>query len=170
MTPPDTRRIVPETGDERMLLDAFLDFHRETLRWKCAGLSDEQLRSRSVEPSSMSLLGIVRHLAEVELSWFVRRFAGQDVPFLYCSDDNPDGEFDDVDAADAATTWATYDDVIVRAKDAVAGASLDTEFVRPSDQKSYSLRWLYLHMIEEYARHNGHADLLRERIDGAVGE
>ncbi|HVQ21721.1 MAG TPA: DUF664 domain-containing protein, partial [Candidatus Saccharimonadia bacterium] len=67
-----------------MLLDAFLDFHRDTLRWKCAGLSDEQLRRRSVEPSSMSLLGIVRHLAEVELSWFVRRFAGQDVPLLYC--------------------------------------------------------------------------------------
>jgi uncharacterized damage-inducible protein DinB len=161
---------VPETGDERMLLDAFLDFHRDTLRWKCAGLSDEQLRRRSVEPSSMSLLGIVRHLAEVELSWFVRRFAGQDVPLLYCSDDNPDGDFDDVDAADAATTWATYDEVIVRAKDAVAGASLDAEFIRPSDQKRYSLRWLYLHLIEEYARHNGHADLLRERIDGAVGE
>jgi uncharacterized damage-inducible protein DinB len=170
VTPPDTRRIVPETGDERMLLDAFLDFHRDTLRWKCAGLSDEQLRCRSVEPSSMSLLGLVRHLAEVELAWFVRRFAGRDVPLLYCSDDNPDGEFDDVDKADAATTWATYDEVIARANEAVAGASLDAEFIHPRDQQPYSLRWVYLHMVEEYARHNGHADLLRERIDGATGE
>jgi uncharacterized damage-inducible protein DinB len=170
VTPPDTRVRTPETGDERTLLDAFLDFHRETLRWKCAGLTDEQLRSRPIESTTLSLLGLVRHLAEVEQSWFVRRFAGQDVPLLYCSDDDPDGDFDNVETADVAAAWATFDEMIARAKDVSKGASLDAEFVHPRTQRPHSLRWIYLHMIEEYARHNGHADLLRERIDGATGE
>jgi uncharacterized damage-inducible protein DinB len=170
VTPADTRILTPETGDERTLLDAFLDFHRATLRWKCAELTDEQLRSQPIESSTLSLLGLVRHLAEVELSWFVRRFAGRDVPMLYCSDDDPDGDFDHVETADVAAAWTTFDEVIARAKDAVKGASLDAEFIHPRDKKPYSLRWVYLHMIEEYARHNGHADLLRERIDGATGE
>ena len=170
MTPPDTRVLTPETGDERMLLDAFLDFHRATLRWKCAELTDDQLRSRPIESTSLSLLGLVRHMSDVELSWFVRRFAGQDVALNYWSDDDPDGDFDHVETADVAASWATYDEVIARAKDAADGASLDAEFIHPRDQKPYSLRWVYLHMIEEYARHNGHADLLRERIDGATGE
>jgi hypothetical protein len=116
------------------------------------------------------LLGLVRHLAEVEQSWFIRRFAGRDVPMLYCSDDDPDGDFANVETASVVAAWSTFDDVIARAKDAVEGASLDAEFFHPRHQKSYSLRWVYLHMIEEYARHNGHADLLRERIDGATGE
>jgi uncharacterized damage-inducible protein DinB len=170
VTPPDTRVWTPETGDERTLLDSFLDFHRDTLRWKCADLTDEQLRSRPIESSALSLLGLVRHLAEVEQSWFIRRFAGRDVPLLYGSDDDPGGDFDNVETASVAAAWRTFDDVIARAKDAVKGASLDAEFFHPRHQKPYSLRWVYLHMIEEYARHNGHADLLRERIDGATGE
>jgi uncharacterized damage-inducible protein DinB len=170
MTPPDTRPLPPETGDEHPLLEAFLDFHRETLRWKCAELADEQLRSRPVESSALSLLGLVRHMAEVERSWFVRRFVGRDVPMFYCSDDDPDGEFDHVDTADIKADWATFDRAIAESKEVSTGASLEAEFVHPRDHKTYSLRWVYLHMLEEYARHNGHADLLRERIDGATGE
>lgn len=170
MTPPDTRAEPPDTGDEHPMLEGYLDFHRETLRWKCAGLTDEQLRRRAIESSSLSLLGLVRHLAEVERSWFVRRFAGQDVPMLYCSDEDPDGDFDHVDTADIQADWATFDRAIAESKAVSKGASLTAEFVHPRRHKSYSLRWVYLHLIEEYARHNGHADLLRERIDGATGE
>jgi uncharacterized damage-inducible protein DinB len=170
MTPPDTRAEPPETGAEKPMLDAFLDFHRETLRWKCAELTDEQLRSRPIESTSLSLLGLVRHMAEVERSWFVRRFAGHDVPMIYCSDDDPDAEFDHVDTADIEADWETFDRAVAASKEVSTGASLEAEFVHPRTQRRHSLRWIYLHMIEEYARHNGHADLLRERIDGAVGE
>jgi hypothetical protein len=152
------------------MLEGFLDFHRQTLRWKCAGLTDEQLRLRAIESSSLTLLGLVRHLAEVERSWFVRRFAGQDVPMIYCTDEDPDGDFDRVDTADVQADWATFDRAVAESKEVSKGASLTAEFVHPRHHKTYSLRWVYLHMIEEYARHNGHADLLRERIDGATGE
>jgi hypothetical protein len=170
VTPPDTRPEPPDTGDEHPMLEGYLDFHRETLRWKCAGLTDEQLRRRAIESSSLSLLGLVRHLTDVERSWFVRRFAQQDVPRLYWSDDDPDGDFDNVDTADTPATWATFDRAIAESKAVSMGASLTAEFWHPGHHKTYSLRWVYLHMIEEYARHNGHADLLRERIDGATGE
>jgi uncharacterized damage-inducible protein DinB len=170
VTPPDTRPEPPETGDEKRMLDGFLDFHRETLRWKCAELTDEQLRSRPIESTSLSLLGLIRHMADVERSWFVRRFAGQDVPALYWSDDDPDGDFDHVETADIPAAWAAFDRAIAESKAVSDGASLTAEFLHPRHHKTYSLRWVYLHMIEEYARHNGHADLLRERIDGATGD
>ena len=170
MTPPDTRPQPPETGDEKLLLDAFLDFHRETLRWKCAELTDEQLRSRPIESTSLSLLGLVRHMADVERSWFVHRFAGRDVALFYSSEDDPDAEFDGVDTADVKAAWATFDRAVAESREVSTGASLEAEFVHPRHQRAFSLRWVYLHMIEEYARHNGHADLLRERIDGATGE
>jgi uncharacterized damage-inducible protein DinB len=156
---------------EREMLERWLDYHRATLEAKCAGLTAEQLRLRSVEPSSMSLLGLVRHMAEVERSWFQRRAAGRDIDFIYCDvDTNPDGDFDDVDTADAAADLATYGREIAEARAAVAGRSLDDTFVHQRLQVEMSVRWVFIHMIEEYARHNGHADLLRERIDGATGE
>jgi hypothetical protein len=159
---------VQETGDERTMLDRFLDFHRATLRWKCAGLTDEQLRRRAVEPSGLSLLGLVRHLTDVEVSWFVNDFAGIAVKPLYWHDD-VDTDFSDVDEADVEAAFRAYEEGIARVKATVAGRSLGEEF---TDQRgiTYTLRWVYLHMLEEYARHNGHADLLRERIDGATGE
>jgi uncharacterized damage-inducible protein DinB len=159
----------PQVGDERTLLDAFLDYHRETLLWKCSGLSDDQLRQRSAPPSTLSLLGLVRHLTEVERSWFRHGVAGQDVARLYFSDDNLDGDFDDVDSADAAANLAAYRAEIEQVRKAVADRSLDDTFTNRRG-RTISLRWVYLHMLEEYARHNGHADLLRERIDGATGE
>jgi Protein of unknown function (DUF664) len=169
-TPPDTRPYIPEIADEHTMLEAFLDFHRATLRWKCAGLTDEQLRTRSVEPSSLSLLGLVRHMTEVELGWFVRGFRGEDVAPVYYSEGNPDGDFDDVDQADVEADFAAYEAAVARVKAAVAGASLEDQFTSKRSGTTFQLRWAYLHMIEEYARHNGHADLLRERIDGATGE
>ncbi|WP_433498407.1 DinB family protein [Sphaerimonospora sp. CA-214678] len=161
---------VPPVGDERALLEAWLDHHRQTLLLKCAGLTADRLKLRAVEPSSMSLLGLVRHMAEVERSWFRRRFTGEPVGFLYRDPEtNPDGDFDDVDTADAEADFATFAREIELARAATAGHSLEETFHHSRRNTDMSLRWVYLHMIEEYARHNGHADLLRERIDGVTG-
>jgi uncharacterized damage-inducible protein DinB len=159
----------PLTGDERAALEGWLDFHRATLLMKCAGLSADQLRVRSVAPSTLSLLGLVRHMAEVERWWFRRSFAGEQLGTIYCPDDRPDGDFDDVDTAAAEADFATYAAECDAARIAAAGRGLDETFLSPRG-RSIDLRWVYLHMIEEYARHNGHADLLRERIDGATGD
>ncbi|SRR6266540_4827432 len=167
--PQITRLDPPTTGDERTLLDTWLDYHRQTLLLKCADLSAEQLKLRSVEPSSLSLLGLVRHMAEVERAWFRLRFAGESIGYLYCSEDSPDADFDDVGSADAEADVATFTREVEVARAAATGRSLDATFVHPHRQVQMNLRWVYLHMIEEYARHNGHADLLRERIDGATG-
>ena len=167
--PEVTRTSEPSTGDERPMLEAWLDWHRQTLLHKCAGLTADQLRLRSVEPSTLSLLGLVRHCAEVERSWFRRRAAAQDLPFLYCSEADWDAEFNDVDSADAAADLATYRAELDLAREAAAGLPLDHTFTTER-RPEITLRWVYLHMIEEYARHNGHADLLRESIDGATGD
>jgi uncharacterized damage-inducible protein DinB len=163
------RNAEPKVGDERTLLEGWLDFHRDTLLMKCAGLTAEQLKLRAVEPSTLTLLGLVRHMALVERSWFRERAAGQDVPWLYSTEDNLDGDFDDVDDADAEADFATYRAGLHEVRAAVADLPLEHEFAT-SRTPAISLRWVYLHMIEEYARHNGHADLLRERIDGVTGD
>ena len=163
------RTAEPKTGDERTLLEGWLDYHRATLLLKAAGLTAEQLKVAAVEPSNLTLLGLIRHMAEVERSWFRRRAAGQDVGRLYCSDDNVDGDFDDVAGADAEADYATFLAEVEAAREVGAGLSLEHEFAT-SRRPAVSMRWVYLHMIEEYARHNGHADLLRERIDGVTGE
>jgi len=108
-TAPDVdRRTEPKTGDERAMLEGWLDWHRATLLTKCAGLTAEQLKQHSVEPSNLTLLGLVRHMALVERTWFRERAAGEDVPWLYGSEDNVDGDFDDVAEADAEADFATY--------------------------------------------------------------
>ena len=159
----------PYEAGERAMLDAWLDYHRATLAMKCDGLNDAQLRERSAPPSTLSLLGLVRHMADVERSWFRRVLAGEDAPPIFWSDDDPDGDFDNVDTADVAEGFATWRSECERARQAAAAApSLDVTGLRRGEP--VSLRWILVHMIEEYARHNGHADLLRERIDGAVGD
>jgi uncharacterized damage-inducible protein DinB len=168
--PAITRTEAPENGDERTQLDGFLDFHRQTLLWKCSGLTADQLKSHPVGSSNLTLIGLVRHLTEVERSWFRRRAAGQDVEFVYVTENSPDAEFDDVDGADPERDLAAYLAEIDLCRRAVAGHGLDETFHHPRLDVVMSLRWVYLHMIEEYARHNGHADLLREAIDGATGE
>lgn len=156
------------TGDERSLADAWLDHNRETLLWKCSGLTAEQLRLRCAEPSELSLLGLVRHMAEVERDWFRTRFAGEDVGYLYVSDDDLVAEFR-VDGADAEADLAVYLAEIEACRRATAGRSLDETYRDPRRGEEMSLRWVYWSMVDEYARHNGHADLLRERIDGSTG-
>lgn len=158
---------VPLIADERTMLDAWLNYHRATLLMKCAGLSDDQLRARSAEPSSLSLLGIVRHMTDVERGWFRRGVAGEtgpEVSPLYSTDERPDGDFDDLDDTAPEAVFVTYREEVERCQVATASIPLDRIVAR------HSVRWIYVHMIEEYARHNGHADLLRERIDGVTGD
>jgi uncharacterized damage-inducible protein DinB len=158
----------PLAAEERVMLGAWLDFHRDTLAAKCAGLSDDQLRQRAVPPSTLSLLGLVRHMAEGEHQWFAMVLAGEQTEYPYYSDENPDADTADVDTADVAEAFETWRSECASARERVAAApSLDTTGTQ--DGKEFSLRWIMIHMIEEYARHNGHADLLRERIDGSVG-
>ena len=158
----------PLVGPERQMLNAWLDFHRDTLALKCDGLTDGQLRQRAAPPAKMSLLGLVRHMAEGEQQWFRMVLAGEQVPYHYYTDDNPDADFDDVDSADVAKSFQTWRSECADARAVVAAVpSLDATGTQ--DGKEFSLRWIMIHMIEEYARHNGHADLLRERIDGTVG-
>jgi uncharacterized damage-inducible protein DinB len=167
--PQITRQGVPYVAGERQMLETWLDFHRQTLLGKCSGLTAEQLKERAALPSKLSLLGLVRHMAEVERGWFRRRIAGEHAGYLYSSEDDPDGEFDHVDSADAEQDIATYLAEIELARQAAAGRDLDETFFHSHRNAQMSVRWVYVHMIEEYARHNGHADLLRERIDGATG-
>jgi uncharacterized damage-inducible protein DinB len=170
--PAPGRPDVPFTGDERSLLVVWLDYHRATLLTKCAGLSADQLVLRSCPPSTLSLLGLVRHLADAERDWFARTLPGRtraEVPPLNWDDDDHDGDFNRTDPARAGEDLATYL-AETRASDEVAAryGLDDTGTMR--DGTPVSLRWIYQHLIEEYARHNGHADLLRQAIDGAVGE
>ncbi|HEY2793931.1 MAG TPA: DinB family protein [Micromonosporaceae bacterium] len=169
-TAPDRQEAPIAPDGERASLESWLDYHRDTLLLKCAGLAPEQLCTRSCEPSTLSLLGLVRHMTEVE-AWF-QQFDGAPRPELYCTDEFPDGEFDNVDPALADEDLGRYRAAIERSRAAVAGLSLD-QLEAPENtgpNGPHSLRWIYQHMIEEYARHNGHADLLRERIDGATGD
>jgi uncharacterized damage-inducible protein DinB len=165
----DTRPRLPRVGDERETLTAYLDWHRQTLELKCSGVPPEQLSDRGVPPSGLSLHGLVRHLAGAERWWFRMQFAGEDVPLPYYSDDDPDQDFDGLDG-DVAEDLAVWRDECERSRQIVAGAvSLDETGILRSSGKPISLRRILVHMIAEYARHNGHADLLRERIDGATG-
>ncbi|HLI45447.1 MAG TPA: DinB family protein [Acidimicrobiales bacterium] len=162
----------PLIEPEREALESWLDYHRLTLLHKCAGLSDAQLKERSVPPSSLSLLGLVRHMTEVERWWF-RRVAGrEEVSGPYSTDELRDADFDDLEDADAATCLQAYDEEVEAARRVADGLLLDDTFESPGHhpERVRNLRWIYLHMIEEYARHNGHADLIRERIDGTTGD
>jgi hypothetical protein len=158
----------PPVAPEREALDAWLDFHRDTLLTKCAGLTAEQLCERSVPPSTLSLLGLVRHLTEVERWWLRVKVDGADLTDIYCTPDNVDGDIDDVDPAHAAADLDRYRAEVELARAAGARHGLEETF--PGRTNELDGRWTRIHLIEEYARHNGHADLLRERIDGVTGE
>jgi uncharacterized damage-inducible protein DinB/ketosteroid isomerase-like protein len=164
----DTRTPPPTVGDDRELLCAHLDWHRATTEHKCSGVPVEALSRRTVAPSGLSLHGLVRHLAAVERWWFRMQFAGEDLPPLYYTDDAPDSDFDDLDG-DPAEAFSTWRAECERSRQIVAAASLDDTCIRRSTGERMSLRAILLHVLTEYARHNGQADLLRERIDGATG-
>ncbi|MFI8342112.1 DinB family protein [Streptomyces sp. NPDC085639] len=156
-------------GDERATLTSILQWQRDTLMMKCAGLTEEQLRMKAVPPSGLSLLGLVRHLAEVERGWFRNVLAGEDVRGHFPK--NEAGEWTEfhVENADVADSFRIWAQACERSRAIVDGAeSLDV--TGDFGDRPYSLHYILTHMIEEYARHNGHADLLREVIDGATGE
>jgi uncharacterized damage-inducible protein DinB len=166
---PDERVDPPYRADERTMLEAWLDWHRGTLATKCDGLTAEQLRLRSVEPSSLSLLGLVRHMADVERGWFGRCLAREDLPPIYSSKEDPDGDFDNVEDSDPDEDMIMWHGECARSRAVLAKIdSLDETGSRRGEP--VSARWVLVHMIEEYARHNGHADFLRERIDGVTGD
>ncbi|MFJ4468722.1 DinB family protein [Streptomyces sp. NPDC089424] len=168
-----TERSAPaQDADERTMLEGWLEFHRQTLAWKCEGLSDAQLRTTAVEPSELSLMGLVRHMAEVERSWFRKVLVGDDPGPLYYTEEDRDGEFHLTEADTWAEAYATWQAEIETARRNAAGFGLDdlSKGRGRHNGKPYNLRWIYTHMIEEYARHNGHADLIRERVDGARGD
>ncbi|OQR62039.1 Mini-circle protein [Streptomyces maremycinicus] len=168
-----TQRTAPaRNADERAMLEGWLDHHRQTLAWKCEGLTDAQLRTASVPPSELSLMGLVRHLADVERGWFRRVLVGEDAGPIHRSDGDHDGAFRPTERDTWAEAFATWQSEIEVARRHAAGFAL-TELSRGRSRftdEPYSLRWIYTHMIEEYARHNGHADLIRERVDGFTGE
>jgi uncharacterized damage-inducible protein DinB len=156
-------------GSERETLLGFLDWHRATLEYKCSGLTDEQLRRQASPPSTLCLLGLVRHLAEVERSWFRRVIGGEDVGLVYSDSWDYQAAYD-ATAADADEAWASWRAEVAAARQVIAASDLDATGVHRRTGDTFSLRWVLVHMIEEYARHNGHADFLREAIDGATGE
>jgi uncharacterized damage-inducible protein DinB len=161
-----------QNAGEREMLAGWLEHHRGILIWKCADLTVDQLRQRAVPPSALSLLGLVRHMADVERGWFRQVFLGEDVPDLYDRADDEDADFNDVGHADPAEAFDAFQRECAVSRQIVAQASsLDALSKRPSERtgQPWSLRWIVTHMIEEYARHNGNADLLRERVDGSTG-
>jgi hypothetical protein len=160
-------RSVPDgLSDERSLLEGWLDYYRATLLAKCEGLTGEQLIVRSCEPSAMSLIGLVRHMTEMERV-YGHRLADFDTGFLYCTDENEEGDFEAVTAAGAAADLETFRAHCARTREIMAAHQLDDTF---GPNQSHTLRWFCLYLIKEYARHLGHADLLRERVDGQTGE
>jgi uncharacterized damage-inducible protein DinB len=168
----DPREAETSDTDERSILIDYLRRYRLTLQLKCADLDAEQMARRSVPPSTMSLLGLVRHMAEVERSWFRRVMAGEDAPKIYCTPESRDEDWDGARADDAlvAAAWRDWQAEVSFAQDYV---SRTDDLATPGtmrDGTTVPLRDVLVHMIEEYARHCGHADLLRECIDGRVGQ
>ncbi len=169
---PAVERVDPDrTADEHTALVQWLDYHRGTLLMKCAGLTAEQLKRRPVAPSTLSLLGLVRHMTEVERWWFRMHAGGEQLDFPY-DPDQTGADFDDTADADAQGNLLAYLEEIKAARSVVADQDLDLVVPSRGDhpERTRDIRWICLHMIEEYARHNGHADLLREAIDGTTGD
>jgi uncharacterized damage-inducible protein DinB len=153
---------------EDEMLRGLLEWHRSTFLFKCAGLTAEQLASQPVKETNLSLLGLIRHLAKVERAWFRRRFADEDVPMLYSTPERTDADFEDLDPARAEQEYRTLLEESRKAREIGAAGKLDDTFTFP-DGEIGTLRFIHVHMIGEYARHNGHADFLRQAIDGVQG-
>jgi len=165
----DPRRIEPPfVLPEREMLEAWLEFHRTTLLLKCDGLDDEGRKRRPIPTSKLSLHGLVRHCAEVERNWFQRALLKEpNAPFIWIDPAVEDSELVPLEDAHWEADVATWDAECESSRAVAARHHLDDTGLRHG--KPVSLRWIYTHMVEEYARHNGHADLIRELVDGEVG-
>ncbi|WP_328645739.1 DinB family protein [Amycolatopsis sp. NBC_00348] len=163
------RTELTQVAGELQALTETVDYYRRTFELKCAGLAPAQLSERSVSPSTLSLHGLLRHLTGVERWWFRIQFAGEDVPNLYTSDDDPDFEFTVLDG-DVEEAFALWHAECERSRAIVAASTVDSTGTRISTGTPFTLRWLMLRMVGEYARHCGQADLIRERVDGVTGE
>ncbi|HEY2552416.1 MAG TPA: DinB family protein [Streptosporangiaceae bacterium] len=170
-TAPDVERSegYPERRNEpeQEMLRDWLDWHRATLLRKCAGLDATRLARRAVPPSNLSLLGLVRHMSDTERGWVRQTFRGEQVPDLYYRADAPTADFDEIDPASAEEDFDYYLAECRAVDAALAGADLDDTFT--FREQPISVRWMWQHLVEEYARHNGQADMLREAIDGSAG-
>jgi uncharacterized damage-inducible protein DinB len=165
----DKRVGPPHVGSERETLRAFLDYHRATLAMKCEGLTDAELRQRSMPPSTLSLLALVRHMAEVERAWFRRVFEDNDAPMVWSDEIDFQAAYDD-SASTRAEAFAAWEAEVEHSRRIERAAlSLDLTGRQPRWDEEVSLRMVMVHVLLEYGRHNGHADLLREGVDGAVG-
>jgi len=165
----DDRVGPPSTGPEREMLRGFLDYHRATLARKCEGLTDDELRRTSMPPSTLSLLGLVRHMCEVERTWFRKVINGEDITLVW----SPDNDYQvayDASQSTRSQAFAAWQAEVERSRQIEARAqSLDTVVHAERWDEDVSLRLVMLHVLLEYARHNGHADFLREGIDGVTG-
>jgi hypothetical protein len=160
---------IPFSGDERTQLAAWLDFYRGTLLEKCDGLTPAQMKERPVTTSLLSLLGMIRHMTFVEQAWFESAFAGHDVLEYYKTEGDRDADLKDLDRPAAEEVIDLYLRAIETSRQLAEGHDLNEMSKRPRRGRETDLRWTYIHMIEEYARHCGHADILRELIDGSTG-
>lgn len=161
----------PMSGPEFEMLKAFLDYHRATLLQKISGVSEEDVKRKVFPSSNLSLLGLVKHLTYVERSWFQRWFKGEANLTWPWTREDPDADFRIEPDETTESIVALYQAEVEKSRQIVDSASLDDLTARPTTEgEDLTLRWIMLHMIEEVARHNGHADLLREAIDGVTGE
>ncbi|MGV9289033.1 DinB family protein [Streptomyces sp. NPDC003719] len=159
----------PSSGSKRDMLRAFLDYHRATLAMKCEGLTDGELRQQSMPPSTLSLLGLVRHMVEVERAWFRRVFEDNDAPMVWSDRIDFQAAYD-ASASTRAEAFAAWEDEVQNSRRIEREAeSLDHAGYQPRWGEEVSLRMVMLHVLLEYGRHNGHADFLREGVDGTVG-
>ncbi|MET7369453.1 DinB family protein [Streptomyces sp. NPDC005566] len=165
----DSRTGPPSSGSERETLRAFLDYHRATLAMKCEGLDDEELRRQSMSPSTLSLLGLVRHMAEVERAWFRRVFEDNEAPMVWSDRIDFQAAYD-ASASTREEAFGAWEAEVENSRriEREAG-SLDLTGLQPRWEKEVSLRMVMVHVLLEYGRHNGHADFLREGVDGVVG-
>jgi uncharacterized damage-inducible protein DinB len=165
----DDRVGPPKLGAERETLRGFLEYHRATLAMKCRGLADEELRRQSMPPSTLSLLGLVRHMAEVERTWFRRVFEDHDVPLVWSDTMNFQAAYDASESTRAEAFAAWEAEVENSRRIEQKAESLDVAGYQPRWDEQVSLRMVMVHVLLEYGRHNGHADFLREGVDGTVG-
>jgi len=161
-----------QTG-ELAVLGQYLDYHRATLAMKCARLSETDLKRRAIPTSNLTLLGLVRHLTEVEYGWFCEWLDAQPELTFYYTADDPDGDFLNLDSHSVDEVWTAFSDQVTESRRILGTYTDGAELARGRPRESSrprNVRWILAHMVEEYARHNGHADLLREAIDGETGE